>query len=389
MLEGVGVITRYLEKAMAQARYDLLGPGRFVAELPEVGLKVEASHLEAAREVLREALEAWLLSALRSGALPPGLEVEEDPRRARFFALAAEMWRVLSEAPPALPLKEAKEEPREAPRPKRPPTLEAWLQSLGIQVVKKREEDEEKEKVLTRLALFLGDRYPSLEKLYERLKQSLSTKRQFELSLAEAGQEEIANSTQFCTLLKQYALLTSYHYKSEERRIRAKASTEGWVQNFFTGAWLERYVAERLRKHLRSKNLPHELAMGYQVTLPSGEAMELDILVRVGERVFWFEAKTGEFQAHIGKYAGPQEGLRPFPEGELPGPPGHGQGQGQRAFRFARPHRGEPGQLPGRIPGGPGGECSVRSFWSWGGPWPRGSWASCARRSSTPFTRTR
>ncbi|MFZ8812809.1 MAG: type II toxin-antitoxin system HicB family antitoxin [Thermus aquaticus] len=304
MLEGVGVITRYLERAMAQARYDLLGPGRFVAELPEVGLKVEASHLEAAREALREALEAWLLSALRSGALPPGLEVEEDPRRARFFALAAEMWRVLSEAPPAPPPKGAKEEPREAPRPKRPPTLEAWLQSLGIQVVKKREEDEEKEKVLTRLALFLGDRYPSLEKLYERLKQSLSTERQFELSLADAGQEEIANSTQFCTLLKQYALLTSYHYKREERRIRAKASTEGWVQNFFTGAWLERYVAERLRKHLRSKNLPHELAMGYQVTLPSGEAMELDILVRVGERVFWFEAKTGEFQAHIGKYAG-------------------------------------------------------------------------------------
>ncbi len=304
MLEGVGVITRYLEKAMAQARYDLLGPGRFVAELPEVGLKVEAPHLEAAREALREALEAWLLNALRSGVLPPGLEAQEDPRRARFFALAAEMWRLLAE-PPLEPAKEPKEpRPPEPPRPKRPQNLEAWLQGLGIQVVKKREEDEEKEKVLTRLALFLGDRYPSLEKLYERLKQSLSTKRQFELSLAEASQEEIANATQFCTLLKQYALLTSYHYKSEERRIRAKASTEGWVQNFFTGEWLERYVAERLRKYLRSKNLPHELALGYQVTLPNGEAMELDILVRVGERVFWFEAKTGEFQAHIGKYAG-------------------------------------------------------------------------------------
>lgn len=301
MLEGVGVITRYLEKAMAQARYDLLGPGRFLAELPEVGLKVEAPHLEAAREALREALEAWLLDALRSGVLPPGLEAQEDPRRARFFALAGEMWRLLGETPPASP---PAPETRESPRPKRPASLEEWLQGLGIQVVKKREEDEEKEKVLTRLALFLGDRYPSLEKLYERLKQSLSTKRQFELSLSEASQEEIANSTQFCTLLKQYALLTSYHYKSEERRIRAKASTEGWVQNFLTGGWLERYVAERLKKFLRSKNLPHELAVGYQVTLPGGDSMELDVLLRVGERVFWFEAKTGEFQAHIAKYAG-------------------------------------------------------------------------------------
>ncbi|MDM7324466.1 MAG: hypothetical protein P3W93_005630 [Thermus sp.] len=306
MLRPVGVLTRYLEKTMAQARYDLAAPGRFVAELPELGLKVEADHLEAARKELQEALEMWLLDALRGGVVPPGLE-GGDPLRAKFFALAGQMWRLVKETgvedgsrlpEPA----KAKEALKLASAPRA--SLEEWLKGLGIQVVKKPSEDEEKEKVLNRLALFLGDRYPSLEKLYERLKQSLSTKRQFELSLSEASQEEIANSTQFCTMLKQYALLTSYHYKSEERHIRAKASTEGWVQNFFTGGWLERYVAERLRKFLRSKNLPHEVAVGYQVVLPNGDTMELDVLVRVGERFFWFEAKTGEFQAHIGKYGG-------------------------------------------------------------------------------------
>lgn len=303
MLEVVGVISRYLQNTMAQARYDLLGPGRFLAELPEIGLRVEAPHLEAARESLQEALEAWLLGALRAGLTPPGLEGGEDPVRTRFFALAGEMWRLLRESPkPAEPPEPQR--PQEGGRPRKVASLEDWLKGLGIQVVKRPEAEEEKEKVLTRLALFLGDRYSSLEKLYERLKQSLSTKRQFELSLSEAGQEEIANSTQFCTMLKQYALLTSYHYKSEERRIRAKASTEGWVQNFLTGGWLERYVAERLRKLLRSKNLSHEVGMGYQVTLPNGEAMELDVLLRVGEKVFWFEAKTGDFQAHIAKYAG-------------------------------------------------------------------------------------
>ncbi|GAA6735199.1 PDDEXK family nuclease [Thermus oshimai] len=296
-MEPVGVLTRYLSATLARARYDLLGPGRYVGEIPELGLKVEAEHLEAARAALQEALEAHLLEALRQGVVPPGLEAPEDPVRTRFFALAQEMWRLLRE--PFLEEKRPPEKPKKGPG-----SLEEWLSGLGIQVVRRPEaQEEEKEKVLTRLALFLGDRYPSLEKLYERLKQSLSTKRQFELSLAEASQEEIANSTQFCTLLKQYALLTSYHYKSEERRIRAKASTEGWVQNFLTGGWLERYVAEKLKKFLRSKNLPHEVAVGYQVTLPGGEAMELDVLVRVGERFFWFEAKTGEFQAHIAKYA--------------------------------------------------------------------------------------
>ncbi|WP_038043636.1 DUF1887 family protein [Thermus tengchongensis] len=308
MLEPVGVLTRYLERTMAQARYDLAGPGRFVGELPELGLRVEAEHLEAARQALREALEAWLLDALRSGLTPPGLEGGEDPVRSRFFALAGEMWRLVretpAEAPKAQPPQPEPAKAQEAPKSKKVASVEEWLKGLGIQVVKKPQEEEEKEKVLTRLALFLGDRYPSLEKLYERLKQSLSTKRQFELSLSEASQEEIANSTQFCTMLKQYALLTSYHYKSEERRIRAKASTEGWVQNFLTGGWLERYVAEKVRKFLRSKNLPHEVAVGYQVALPNGDAMELDVLVRVGERVYWFETKTGDFQAHIAKYAG-------------------------------------------------------------------------------------
>ena len=287
------MLTRYLEETMAKARYDLVSPGRYVGELAEFGLRVEGENLEATRRALREALELHLLETLRSGLLPPGLEATPDPLRERFFALAQEMWRLLREAPAPLP------------RPRKAPSLEEWLKGLGVQVVRRPEEGEEgRERVLNRLALFLGDRYPSLERLYERLKQSLSTKRQFELSLAEASPEEIANSTQFCTLLKQYALLTSYRYKSEDRLLRAKASTEGWVQNFLTGGWLERYVAERLRKYLRSKNLPHEVAVGYQVTLPGGEAMELDVLVRVGERFYWFEAKTGEFQAHIAKYAG-------------------------------------------------------------------------------------
>lgn len=72
MLRLVGVLTRYLEKTVAQAQYDLVVPGRFVAELPELGLKVEADHLEAARKELQEALEMWLLDTLRGGCGPTG-----------------------------------------------------------------------------------------------------------------------------------------------------------------------------------------------------------------------------------------------------------------------------------------------------------------------------
>lgn len=291
---------------MRQARYDLLGPGRYVGEVPDLGVRVEAENLEEARRRLGEAVEERLLEMLRLSLPVEGLG-EGDARVERFRRLVLELWELVKEAPSA-----QKPPSQKAPEPK---SLEEWLRARGIGVQKRpvAEGEEEREKVFSRLALFLGDRYPSLERLYDKIKWSLSTKRQFELSLAEATQEEIANSTQFCTLLKQYALLTSYHYKSEDRLIRAKASTEGFVQNFLTGGWLERYIKEKVTKALRSKNLPHEIALGYQVVLPGGEPMELDLLVMVQGRVFWFEAKTGEFQAHIAKYIRIRKllGLRP------------------------------------------------------------------------------
>jgi hypothetical protein len=318
----MGVITRFLEEKMRQARYDLLGPGRYVGEVPGLEVRVEAENLEEARSRLREALEERLLQMLRLGLPVEGLG-EEDARMDRFRSLVLGLWELVQKGAPSSPGSvEAPEEapagapPLEPPAPEaRPRTVEEWLRVRGIAVQKRTltEGEEEREKVFSRLALFLGDRYSSLEKLYDKLKWSLSTKRQFELSLADASQEEIANSTQFCTLLKQYAFLTSYHYKSEDRLIRAKASTEGFVQNFLTGSWLERYIKEKVAKVLRSKNLPHEIALGYQVVLPGGEPMELDVLVMVQGRVFWFEAKTGEFQAHISKYSRIRKllGLRP------------------------------------------------------------------------------
>lgn len=306
----MGVITRFIEERMRQAHYDLLGPGRYAGEIPELEVRVEAENLEKARARLQEALEERLLEMLRLGLPVEGLG-EGDARADRFRSLVLGLWALVrGEAPPSEA--PAAEPALEAPKPK---SLEEWLKSRGIAVQKRpvAEGEEEREKVFSRLALFLGDRYSSLEKLYEKLKGSLATKRQFELSLAEASQEEIANSTQFCTLLKQYAFLTSYYYKSEDRILRAKASTEGFVQNFLTGGWLERYLKEKVAKALRSKNLPHEIAVGYQVVLPGGEPMELDLLVSVRGRVFWFEAKTGEFQAHIAKYSRIRKilGLRP------------------------------------------------------------------------------
>lgn len=326
-MERKGILSAYLQRTMSKANYGIKGPGTFSGELEELGIEVEAPHLEEARAMLQEALERKVVEMLLSGTLPPGMQLEPvDPLRDRFGRLTRELWKVFEElarsgqqpqvkeisreveaAPEAA--KPQEERPAEEAQPRqeqpqaKPSAIEEWLRKKRIQLVKTYQEDEDKEKVLNRLALYLGDRFSSLERLYEKIKQSLSVKRQFTLDLNDASQEEISNSTQFCTLLKQYAMLTSYHYSSESRTIRAKASTAGWVQNFLSGLWLERYVAEKAKKLLRTHRVPHEAAMGCQLVMQNGDAMELDVLIYAGGRYFWIETKTGEFQEHIDKYS--------------------------------------------------------------------------------------
>lgn len=327
VLERKGMLTTYVQRMMARASYSIKGSGTFSGELEELGIEVQASHLEEARAMLQEALERKVVEMLLSGTLPPGMQLDPlDPLRDRLGKLTRELWKVFEELSrgglkpqgrevageasaeaEASRLQEGKPseeaQPRQEQPQAKPSAIEEWLRKKRIQLVKTYQEDEDKEKVLNRLALYLGDRFSSLERLYEKLKQSLSLKRQFTLDLSEASQEEISNSTQFCTLLKQYAMLTSYHYSSESRTIRAKASTAGWVQNFLSGLWLERYVAEKAKKLLRTHRVPHEAAMGCQLTMQNGDAMELDVLIYAGGRYFWIETKTGEFQEHIDKYS--------------------------------------------------------------------------------------
>ncbi len=75
--------------------------------------------------------------------------------------------------------------------------------------------------------------------------------------------------------------------------------------NFLTGHWLERYIKKEVQNSINKLN--HSLKVSYisnpQIILPSGDDFELDILFSIEEEIFWFEAKTGEYQNYIDKYS--------------------------------------------------------------------------------------
>lgn len=83
------VLTQYVEKAMAQAHYEIMENGRYWGEVPALrGVWAEGETLEQCRQTLREVLEDWLLVGLRLGHTIPVIEGIDLNRKAEAGTVA-------------------------------------------------------------------------------------------------------------------------------------------------------------------------------------------------------------------------------------------------------------------------------------------------------------
>jgi len=217
----------------------------------------------------------------------------------------------LSATAPVLPTMERSIEPAGAEMPAvvAEPEEEAfltvfnWLSSRGI-TVKNYKQQDTTDAVFDRLAVFLGERFASLKRLHDQIRKHLSTGGSFTLNLASSSQEEIANSTQFCTWLHQYAFLSSYRYNRYSKTIYAAPQRVGKVINFFTGGWFERFVFIKVASLLSQSGVTYVHLLNPQISLPNGDDFELDLIYLIEDAPLWLECKTGDYQSYIAKYAG-------------------------------------------------------------------------------------
>jgi len=177
-----------------------------------------------------------------------------------------------------------------------------WLTTKGITVKKYREQSAADE-VFDELAVFLGERFKNLKRIHEAIRRSLSTGSRFTLNLSSSRQEEIADLTQFCTMLKSYAFLSSYSYNRNTKIIYATPQRVGNVTNFFTGGWFERYVYLKILSFLSQNGLEFTCLLNPQIAFPNGDDFELDLLFLISRKPLWVECKTGDYQEYIAKYS--------------------------------------------------------------------------------------
>lgn len=183
--------------------------------------------------------------------------------------------------------------------------IEEFLNSKNIRI-KALKENDDADSVLDKIALYIGKRYPLVKDLIMNIKRSLNTGRTFRMDLKNYSQKEIASITQLCSNLYQIAFLQEYKYfESPNYRLFASPNRIPKVINFFTGGWLERYIKNAVVEIISScrEKLSYSYIMNPQIILPNGDDFELDLLFRIENEFFWFEAKTGDYQRYVEKYS--------------------------------------------------------------------------------------
>jgi hypothetical protein len=187
--------------------------------------------------------------------------------------------------------------------------LEAFLNSKGIRIKTLPQEDPS-DQVIDSLSLFLGERYHALSSLLSKIKRGMQNGSPITENLAGRPQEDMSSVCQFCTRLHEVAFLESYHYlRSPIYIIKAKTTTLPKAQRFFGGQWLERFILQKIKGVYSqiSSEITGQLAFDYlvnpQIILPNGDDFELDILARIGDSIYWTEAKSGDYQQHVAKYS--------------------------------------------------------------------------------------
>ena len=181
----------------------------------------------------------------------------------------------------------------------------AWLAERGI-TVKRVAQASDLDPAFDELALFLGERFTTVQLLYDAIKRRVTgSPYPRSLKLTEQPAQACGDICTFARRLHANGFLSEYHYHKSTRTLVFDPQPDGRVTNFFTGGWLERYVLLTAVKHAEQR-LPESLHPAtltqVVVELPDHQETELDVLLGLPDRMLWFECKTGDWQNHATKF---------------------------------------------------------------------------------------
>ena len=185
--------------------------------------------------------------------------------------------------------------------------LQAYLSARGIRVASLPDESGIDPRV-PRISSFLGKYFPHVQPFYARLKATLNEGEDFQFSLRGLHGRDVTHILNFCRMLRDVGYLAVFSYRrAPHYAVAARVSRIPAAINFLSGGWLEHYIRDKvvsvLETHPATLDTPFAFMKNPKIVLPGDEDFEFDFLLMVRDKIFWIEAKTGEYMNYLEKYS--------------------------------------------------------------------------------------
>lgn len=187
-----------------------------------------------------------------------------------------------------------------------------YLKSKGFVVFDYRTEFEESS-IYDNFALRIGNNYSIFRDFMEGVKRSYYSGKNEVVNVKDLIPQE--KSLVIGTSKEMYdnAILDFSFYRKNTGLLRVHLNTENDKGvKFMLGEWLERYVLLTCISCLYKETtiVPYSFAANIHVETPSHQSAELDIMFKIGDEIYWIEAKAGDYQHYISKYSNIREELK-------------------------------------------------------------------------------
>lgn len=154
------------------------------------------------------------------------------------------------------------------------------------------------------IAVEIGADYDMFKVVIDSIRQAQRIGRPgIYLNLSKRSQKDAQILTSFCRRLYDYAFVSKYFYKKEEKTIHMTLQNSPQVQRFFNGEWLEWFALMKVLEFCQKQRLTFSCARNVSVVFANEDLHELDVFFLInGNTPVCIECKTGEFRPSIDKY---------------------------------------------------------------------------------------
>ncbi len=173
--------------------------------------------------------------------------------------------------------------------------LENWLLDKEISLGNRIDNLHVNDK-LYNVADFLADHYTLLKDFYEQLKRAQNLKKDFK---TQTSNQSIKYIRKWSNLLHRNKMIDSFYFL-DESTIDVDIASIHDATYFINGFWLEIFLRRELALILRqnlNKIENFDILAQAEIVKPNQKSTEIDLLLMINEKVFWFESKSG----NIGK----------------------------------------------------------------------------------------